>query len=129
MDINITADAWWETRVGESLDQFSLRKINDFFYLKNYGDELQKIVICFLCCNPEDYGEIEQKVKFKKKEKHLSIFFVLEYDLFMKISNAEREAIILDKVKNEVPEIMKQKLSKHFNLDDFIKDWSIAIQR
>ncbi|MDR7212735.1 hypothetical protein [Flavobacterium piscis] len=129
MEITITSDAWWETRVGESLDQFSLRKINNFFYLKNYGDELERIVICFLCCNPEHYGKLEQKVKFKKKEKHLSIFFVLEYDLFMKINNAEREMIILNKMKNDVPEIMKQNLSKHFNLDDFIKDWLKVIQK
>ncbi len=27
MDISITSDAWWETRVGESLNQFSLKKI------------------------------------------------------------------------------------------------------
>lgn len=129
MDINITADAWWETRVGESLDQFSLKKINDFFYLKNYGDELEKLFICFLCCNPEDYGLLEQKVKFTKKEKLLSIFFVLEYDLFMKINNIERDAIILKKIKDEVPEIMKQRLSRQFNLDDFIKDWLKAIKR
>ena len=97
--------------------------------MKNYGDELEKIAICFLCCNPVDYGKLEQKVKFKKKEKHLSIFFVLEYDLFTKINNFERENIILNKMKNDVPEIMRQKLSKKFNLDDFIKDWLKAIQK
>ncbi|WP_031457232.1 hypothetical protein [Flavobacterium chungangense] len=129
MDISITSDAWWETRVGESLHQFSLRKINDFFYLKNYGEELQRIVVCFLCCNPEHYGKLEQKVQFKKKEKRLTIFFVLDYDLFMKISNPERETIVFNKIKDGVPEIMKQKLSKQFKFDDFTKDWFKAIQK
>lgn len=129
MDISITSDAWWETRLGESLNQFSLREINDFFYLKNYGDELQKIVICFLCCNPEHYGKLEQKVQFKRKEKILSIFFVLDYDLFIKINNTERETIVFNKIKDELPEIMKQKLSTKFNIENFKKDWLKAIQK
>lgn len=128
MTINITSDAWWETRVGESLNQFSLRKINDFFHLQNYGEELENIIICFLCCNPEHYGKLEQKVKFKKKEKKLSIFLVLEYDVFMKIDDLKRDTIIINKLENDIPEIMKQSLSKHFHLDDFIKDWSKIIK-
>ena len=128
MEIRITSDAWWETRVGESLNQFSLRKINDYFYLKNYGQELERIVICFFCCNPEDYDHLEQKVKFNKKKKHLSIFFVLEYELFMKINNTERERIIFDIMKNDVPDIIKKKTSSQFNLNDFINDWSKVLE-
>lgn len=128
MEIKITSDAWWETRVGESLEQFSLRKINNFFYLKDYGDNLEKIVLCFLCCNPKDYGILEQKVKFSKKERSITIFFVLDYDLFMKIDNMEREKIISKIVKNDVSEIIKQKLSKKFNFDEFVKDWEKAVQ-
>lgn len=128
MEIKIMSDAWWETRVGESLEQFSLRKINDFFYLKDYGDNLKKIVLCFLCCNPKDYGILEQKVKLSKKEKSITIFFVLDYDLFMKIDNMEREKIIFKIVKNDVSEIIRQKLSKGFNFDDFVKDWDEAIR-
>jgi len=126
MDFGITADSWWETRVSDTLHLIPIREFKDFFYLKNYGNDLIDIFIVLMCRHPE--YNFKQRIRFVKKEKTLYMDIMLDFDLFMKISQEERNTIVFDKLIKEVPEIIAKYKFKDFDLASFTNDWTGLIQ-
>ena len=125
MDIFISCDAWWETGVDKIINLLPSRELKDFFFNKNYGKYLDGMQIILLCCNPLHFGnELEDKNIYSKNKKLLKIFFVLDFNLFMKIEQAEKNKIAFNKLVDEVPAIIKKCKVKDFNLEEFTKDWT-----
>lgn len=125
MKFGITCDAWWETKVSEVLNIFPIRETFDFFYLKNYGADLTDIFIVLMCRHTE--YNFKQRIRFVKKEKALYMDIMLDFDLFMKITQPERNKIVMDKLIEEVPTIISKYKFKDFDLPKFTKDWTCVI--
>ena len=126
MDFGITCDVNWESGVGKTLDLIPIRNFKDFFYLKKYGDDLIDIFIVLMCRNVEH--NFKQRIRFVKKEKALYMDIMLDFDLFMKISQEERNTIVFDKLIKEVPEIIAKYKFKDFDLASFTNDWTGLIK-
>ena len=122
MDFGLTADINWESGVREVLDLIPHREFFDYFYLKNYGTDLNKFVIVLMCRNSE--YNFKQRIRFIKKEKALYMDIMLDFDLFVKITQEERNKIVFEKLKNEVPEIIAKYKFKDFDLNKFKEDWT-----
>ncbi|MDR7212734.1 hypothetical protein [Flavobacterium piscis] len=122
MDFGITADSWWETRVSDTLSLIPHREFRDFFYLKNYGTDLDKFVVVLMCRHTE--YNFKQRIRFIKKEKALYMDIMLDFDLFVKITQEERNKIVFEKLIKEVPEIIAKYKFKDFDLDKFKEDWT-----
>ncbi|WP_031457238.1 hypothetical protein, partial [Flavobacterium chungangense] len=104
MDFGITADSWWETKVSDTLSLIPQREFKDFFYLKDYGTDLNDIFIVLMCRHTE--YNFKQRIRFIKKEKALYMDIMLDFDLFLKITQEERNRIVFEKLIKEVPEII-----------------------
>lgn len=122
MDFGITADSWWETRVSDTLSLIPHREFRDFFYLKDYGTDLNDIFIVLMCRHTE--YNFKQRIRFIKKEKALYMDIMLDFDLFLKITQEERNRIVFEKLIKEVPEIIAKYKFKNFDLDTFKQDWT-----
>lgn len=127
MDFGITADSWWETKVSDTLSLIPQREFKDFFFLQNYGSDLNEIFIVLMCRHPEN--NFKQRIRFVKKEKALYLDIMLDFDLFLTLSQEERNKIIFDKLKIEVPEIINRYKFKDFNTNEFSKDWTQLINQ
>ncbi|OOV20219.1 hypothetical protein [Flavobacterium sp. LM4] len=126
MDFGITADSWWETKVSDTLSLIPQREFKDFFYLKDYGTDLNDIFIVLMCRHTE--YNFKQRIRFIKKEKALYMDIMLDFDLFLKITQEERNRIVFEKLIKEVPEIIAKYKFKNFDLDTFKQDWTGLIK-
>ena len=126
MDFGITADSWWETKVSNTLSLIPHREFRDYFYLKNYGTDLNDIFIVLMCRHTE--YNFKQRIRFIKKEKALYMDIMLDFDLFLKITQEERNRIVFEKLIKEVPEIIAKYKFKNFDLDTFKQDWTGLIK-
>ncbi|WP_031457233.1 hypothetical protein [Flavobacterium chungangense] len=122
MDFGLTADINWESGVREVLNLIPNREFSDFFYSKNYGIDLNDIFIVLMCRNSE--YNFKQRIRFIKKEKALYMDIMLDFDLFLKITQEERNRIVFEKLIKEVPEIIAKYKFKNFDLDTFKQDWT-----
>ncbi|CAD0007106.1 hypothetical protein [Flavobacterium chungangense] len=126
MDFGLTADINWESGVREVLNLIPNREFSDFFYSKNYGIDLNDIFIVLMCRNSE--YNFKQRIRFIKKEKALYMDIMLDFDLFLKITQEERNRIVFEKLIKEVPEIIAKYKFKNFDLDTFKQDWTGLIK-
>lgn len=122
MNFGITADSWWETRVSDTVYLIPQREFKDFFYLKDYGSDLNDIFIVLMCRHAE--YNFKQRIRFIKNEKALHMDIMLDFDLFLRITQEERNKIIFDKLIKDVPGIIAKYKFKHFDLTKFTEEWT-----
>lgn len=125
MEFGISADINWESGVREVLSLISNREFSDYYYSKNYGNDLKAFFIILMCRDPE--YNFKQRIRFVKKEKALYMDIMLDFDLFVKITQEERNKIVFDKLIKEVPEIIAKYKFKDFDLSTFTEDWKDLI--
>ncbi|WP_437922386.1 hypothetical protein [Sphingobacterium sp. LRF_L2] len=120
-DLFITSDAWWESKMSKVLGALTDTGFRAYFYEQNYGTSLTKIMIDLVCLDPE-YNK-KQKARFSKNDKELSIDLVFDLALFMRITQEERNRIVLEKLIAEVPAIIAKYKFEDFDLPTFEKDF------
>ena len=125
MDFGITCDINWESKVNEVLGLIPHKEFRDFFYLKNYGADINRIIIGLMCHELE--MNLKQRIRFVKKEKIFSMDIMLDFDQFIKISQPERNKIVFDKLIKEVPETIAKYKFKDFDLVGFTHDFTTLI--
>ncbi len=124
-DFGILADMNWESGVRETLELIPNREFFDFFYSKDYGSDLNSIFIILMCRDTE--YNFKQRIRLVKKEKALYMDIMLDFDLFLKITQPERNKIVFDKLIKEVPEIIAKYKFKDFDLARFTLDFTTLI--
>lgn len=122
MRFNITSDANYETKVGDHVTtQFPRRELQDFLHFKNYGNDLVDIIIVLMCRNPE--YDFKQRIRLNRNNKILYIDLMLDYSFFISdITQEDRIDVVVKKIIEEVPPIVKKYKLKDFDLDLFMKD-------
>lgn len=126
-DFGISADINWESGLRETLGLIPSSEFFDFFYTKNYGYDLNSVFVMLMCRNNE--LNFKQRIRFLKKEKALYMDIMLDFNLFVKITQLERNKIVFDKLKKEVPEIIARYKFKDFDLARFTDDFTELINR
>ena len=125
MDFGITCDINWESKVDDVLGLIPHRDFKDFFYLKNYGSDINRIVIGLMCHEKE--CNLKRRIRYAKKEKLFSLDIMLDFELFVKITQQERNEIVFDKLIKEVPEMIAKYKFKDFDLPSFTHDFTTLI--
>lgn len=113
----ITYDAYWEAKIDKVLDRLNDTGYKNFFIEQKYGDSVRGITIVLMCQDPNLH--LKQRIKFSKKEAKLYLDIMLDQDLFIKITQEERNKIVAEKIMGEVPEIIAKYKFKDFDLPLF----------
>lgn len=125
---NILADFYWESKIDKVLDTLSETGYRQFFYEQYYGSTLNGITVLLICQDPS--LNLKQRIRLLKKEKTIYMDIMLNLNQFLKIEQKEREKIIVEKLINEVPVIIRKYRLEDFDILKFesdLKKWMIKI--
>ncbi|MFD2903779.1 hypothetical protein [Sphingobacterium anhuiense] len=125
---NILADFYWESKIDKVLDTLSETGYRRFFSEQYYGSTLNGITVLLICQDPS--LNLKQRIRLSKKEKTIYMDIMLDLNQFLKIEQKEREKIVVEKLINEVPVIIKKYRLEDFDILKFesdLKKWMIKI--
>ena len=118
---NILCDIDWETKVDKALDSFS--GIQRHFEIKNYGVDLNGIVLVFMC-QPADLG-LKQRKRFSKKDKILYLDIMLNHNEMLKTTDiAEKSKVLLSKINEELFSTLESYKFKNADLSKLKQDFN-----
>lgn len=120
MRFTILYDSWWEARIDKVTYHLSDLGYRHFFDDRNYGSSLEDIVLCLMCSGYEHV--LKRRIRQSKKEKILYIDIMLDLSQFKTISQEQRNQIVIDKILDEVPTIVKKYKFKDFDTAKFESD-------
>lgn len=125
---NILADFYWDSKIDKVLDTLSETAYRQFFSEQYYGSALNDITVVLMCQDPN--LKLKQRVKLSKKEKKIYLDIMLDLYQFLKVEQKEREKIVVEKLINEVPAIIRKYRLEDFDILKFesdLKKWMIKI--
>lgn len=117
---NILADFYWESKIDKVLDTLSETAYRHFFSEQYYGSSLNGITVVLMCQDPN--LKLKQRVKLSKKEKKIYLDIILDLNRFLQIDQKEREKIVVEKLIDEVPAIIRKYKLEDFDLQKFESD-------
>ena len=120
MELFITSDAHWESRLGQVLNELTDHKFRQHFEGRNYGSGLAGVSLIFMCRNPS--YNFKRRKKFSKKEKTLYLDIMLDLPTMKVASPEERKRVVAQRLHDEVPEVLSGYKIPNFNKDEFIAD-------
>jgi len=126
MRLFITCDSFWEAKVDKVLDALYETGYKSFFDKQDYGSSLDCIAVVLMCQDPN--LKLKQRIRLSKKEKTLYIDIMLDLNLFIEITQEDREKITVEKLISEIPPIIAKYKLQDFNLEKFKKDLSIWVR-
>ena len=123
---SILSDTNWETKVDRGLSFFS--DTARHFEIKDYGADLDGIVLVMMCRSPE--LNFKQRKRYSKKEKFFYLDIMLDYKEMVRTKDElTKGKIMLDKINNELfPALGKYKF-KDFDLLKFQKDFKAFVKK
>lgn len=125
---NILADFYWESKIDKVLDTLSETGYRRFFSEQYYGSTLNGITVLLICQDPS--LNLKQRIRLSKKEKTINMDIMLDLNQFLKIEQKEREKIVVEKLINEIPAIIRKYRLEDFDILKFesdLKKWMIKI--
>lgn len=125
---NILADFYWESKIDKVLDTLSETGYRRFFSEQYYGSTLNGITVLLICQDPS--LNLKQRIRLSKKEKTIYMDIMLDLNQFLKIEQKEREKIVVEKLINETPAIIRKYRLEDFDILKFesdLKKWMIKI--
>ena len=125
---NILADFYWESKIDKVLDTLSETGYRRFFSEQYYGSTLNGITVLLICQDPS--LNLKQRIRLSKKEKTIYMDIMLDLNQFLKIEEKEREKIVVEKLINETPAIIRKYRLEDFDILKFesdLKKWMIKI--
>jgi hypothetical protein len=105
MHLRITSDSNSESGVGEVVSDVS-GPTRRFFVARDYGVGLSGIVVVLMCRDPE--LRFKRRVRFARKELKLFFDLMLDLDEMTPLEHAERKKIILDRLLDEIPAMVRK---------------------
>lgn len=125
---NILADFYWESKIDKVLDTLSETGYRRFFSEQYYGSTLNGITVLLICQDPS--LNLKQRIRLSKKEKTIYMDIMLDLNQFLKIEQKQREKIVVEKLINETPAIIRKYRLEDFDILKFesdLKKWMIKI--
>jgi hypothetical protein len=129
MRLFLSCDADWESRVDQILGDLSKTGYRERFESRDYGSGLGCVSVIFICRDP--LLNFKQRIKLKKEKNSLRVENTLHMDIMLNLSTmksfdrtdrASRKRIIMERLYDEVPEVLSRYQISDFNRDAFISD-------
>lgn len=125
---NILADFYWEAHIDKVLHALSDTGYRRYFSEQDYGTSLEGITVVLICQDPN--LNLKQRIRISKKEKKLYLDIMFDLPHFLKITQTEREKVIVEKLITEIPPIITNYKLKDFNIAKFethLRNWMLKI--
>ena len=118
MELFITSDANEGSGVGKVVGEISgpTRK----HFERDYGPGVNGICVCLMCRDP--YLKFKRRLRFSKKDKVLYMDIMLDFPQMRELSHEQRKAIILQRLGDEIPTILRKYAFKEFDEPRFVDD-------
>jgi hypothetical protein len=120
MKLNILCDANWESRLDSVLKDLSATDYRNLFNARNYGQGLIEVVVVLMCRNPR--LNFKQRIRFAKKKMALSLDIMLDLDQMQKADDNTRRRIVIDRLTDELPVVLRKYSIPDFDETRFIDD-------
>jgi hypothetical protein len=127
MNLFITADHNVESGLTQVIVDIYRAGYDKFFEVKNYGGGLSGIGIVLTCRNPALH--FKRRIRFSKKNKRLSMDVMLDLDEMKSLTHEERRQLVVKRLAKEVPEIVTKYQIPDFNVDQFINDLTMWLDK
>ncbi|MCZ8021498.1 MAG: hypothetical protein O9302_06970 [Cyclobacteriaceae bacterium] len=124
----ITCDSFWEAKVDQIIDRIDGTGYKRYFAEQNYGTSLTGLTVVLVCQNPS--LNLKQRIRLSKNERKLYLDLMLDLPYFLKITQVEREKIVVEKLIKEIPPIITKYKFEDFNIIKFqsdLKNWMSKI--
>ncbi len=119
MRLVITSDENEESGVGEVVDEIS-GPTRKHFMEEDYGRGLRDIGIVLMCRDPE--LNFKRRLRFSKKDQCLYMDIMLDLDQMTPLPHEARKRLILGRLADEIPAVLRKYDFKDFAEERFVKD-------
>ena len=90
------------------------------FEPKDYGPGVNGIGVILMCRDP--WLKFKRRLSFAKKDKKLLMDIMLDFPQMRELSHEQRKAIILQRLGDEIPTILRKYAFKDFDEPRFVDD-------
>lgn len=122
MRLRISADAEWQSGVGQVVDWLATTNYFDVFENRDYGAAVEGMGV-FLICRDPIYG-FKRRIKHLKKDKRFYMDIMLNLSDFVDVKFEARRILVLKALVKEVPEVLKKYSFVDFDRDTFLADFN-----
>jgi len=119
MHFRITCGANKESGVGEVVDELS-GPTRKHFVPRDYGSGLPRLGVVLMCRDPA--LNFNRRVRFSKKDQTLYMDVMLHLPEMIPLPHEERRGIIIDRLEQEIPEILNKYDFDNFDRSRFNSD-------
>lgn len=126
MFFGITSDDNEGSGVGEVVGEIS-GPSRKHFEPRSYGDGVNGIGVVLMCRDP--YLKFKRRIRFVKKDKKMPYFdktlymdIMLDFPQMRELSHEQRKTIILERLGDEIPTILRKYAFKEFDEPRFVDD-------
>lgn len=126
MFFGITSDANESSGVGKVVGEIS-GPTRKHFELTDYGPGVNGIGVVLMCRDP--WLKFKRRMRFVKKDKKMPYFdkmlymdIMLDFPQMLELSHEQRKAIILERLGDEIPTILRKYAFKEFDEPRFVDD-------
>jgi hypothetical protein len=105
MHFGITCDANQESGVGEVVGELS-GQTRKHFVPRDYGSGLLSLGVVLMCRDPA--LNFKPRIRFSKKDQTLYMDVMLHLPEMIPLSHQERRGVVIQKLKQEIPEILNK---------------------
>jgi hypothetical protein len=120
MILNILCDAHWESGLERVSKDLSSTGYRNAFEERDYGQGLVGVVVILMCRDPSLH--FKRRIRFKKSEKMLYIDIMLNLDQMRQVEHMERKKIVVQRLADEVPAILRRYSIPDFDEVCFVED-------
>jgi len=120
MKLFLTSDSDWEVKINKITTRLYDTGYTFFFEKQEYGNSLDCVAIVLMCQDPS--LNLQQRIRFSRKERTIYMDIMLDFDELIKIDQNAREKVVVEKLIEEVPVIIRKYKLVDFNLLRFEKD-------
>lgn len=127
MELFISSDTHWESRVDQVLNELTDHELRQYFEGRDYGSGLAGVSVIFMCRDPS--YNFKRRIKLSKKEKNLYLDIMLDLPTMKAATPEERKRVVAQRLYDEVPEVLSGYKIPDFNKDAFVADLRGRIDR
>lgn len=121
MNLKILCDINWESKVDHAVKVIDKALMSD----RDYGDEIDKIVVILNCRSPE--LEHQQRIRFAKKERIFYVDVMLNLAEFVRSTHVARRRRIFEELTAQLRDALHARKLRNFRVDEFMSDLSTAL--
>lgn len=120
MKLKLLSDSNSESGISQTIINFDNGTFTRYFENKEYGSDLSRIVVVFMCRSPDLV--FKRRIRFDKSEKVLYMDIMLHLPDVIKLNETSKRLFLLNKLQQELPPIIKKYKFKNFNEVLFMED-------